>query len=256
VNISQLDGIRACAEDRFRSVDSLGKFLESRHSLAERPCACPTIRMVDVSQEKALIFRITHIDNVPRIIERGLYCRNTCPPESVFREIGNQDLIQRRRQRVVPINPGGTLSDYIPFYFTPLSPMLLNIKTGRNGVRQTPMPEIAILVSSLHRLREHGIPFVFTDRHAYLQLAQFSDDLEDLSSIEWGLLQRRDFKKKQDDLTNFEKYQAEALVHNHMPVSTLLGIACHGESQRQALQKIADEQSSTVRVRVKQEWYF
>jgi len=53
-----------------------------------------------------------------------------------YRNIGNPDLIDKRSRRVVPIPPGGTLSDYVPFYFTPFSMMMYNIKTGY-GVSDT-----------------------------------------------------------------------------------------------------------------------
>jgi len=127
--------------------------------------------MSSISPEKALIFRITHIENVPWIIANGLHCGNSATLDPNYREIGNPELIVKRANRAVPIPPGGTLSDYIPFYFTPCSPMLFNIKTGHNGMKQTPMPEIALLVSSLHKLADQGISFVFTDRHAYLRTA-------------------------------------------------------------------------------------
>lgn len=52
-----------------------------------------------------------------------------------FVTIGNPDLIDKRARRAVPLPPGGTLSDYVPFYFTPKSPMLLNIKTGFKGMK-------------------------------------------------------------------------------------------------------------------------
>jgi hypothetical protein len=86
--------------------------------------------MSSLTPERALIFRITHIDNVPWILSNGLHCRNSRSVDPHYREIGNRDLIDKRSHRVVPIVPGGTLSDYIPFYFTPYSPMLFNIKTG------------------------------------------------------------------------------------------------------------------------------
>ena len=63
-----------------------------------------------------------------------------------FVSIGNPDLIAKRAGRVVAIPPGGSLSDYVPFYFTPRSPMLYNIVTGHNGMKQTPRQDIAILV--------------------------------------------------------------------------------------------------------------
>jgi hypothetical protein len=103
-------------------------------------------------------------------------------------QIGNQELIEKRIARTVPCEPWGTLSDYVPFYFTPYSPMLYNIKTGFNGVQKRPMRDIAILVSSLHHLTKLDIPFVFTDRHAYLRTAQFSNDLKNLDWIIWPTL--------------------------------------------------------------------
>jgi len=49
----------------------------------------------------------------------------------------NPDLIDKRSRRVVDVTPGGTLSDYVPFYFTPYSIMMLNVMTGYN-VKKVP----------------------------------------------------------------------------------------------------------------------
>ena len=48
----------------------------------------------------------------------------------------------------MPIHPGGTLSDYVPFYFTPFSPMAYNIHTGL-GVNRINWRDIVVLVASL-----------------------------------------------------------------------------------------------------------
>ena len=100
------------------------------------------------STQAAAIFRIVHRANIPWILDYGLHCRNSQVCDPNYRNIGNSDLIDRRSRVTVPIPPGGTLSDYVPFYFTPHSPMLLNIKTGR-GVPMVQNSEIVILVSSL-----------------------------------------------------------------------------------------------------------
>ena len=134
--------------------------------------------MSSLSPEKALIFRITHIANAPWILANGLHCRSSAAQDPDFEEIGNPDLIDKRTHQIVPVPPGGTLSDYVPFYFTPYSPMLYNIKTGWRGITRRPMSQIVILVSSLPTLAEHGVPFLFTDRHASLVNAIFSNDLE------------------------------------------------------------------------------
>jgi len=131
--------------------------------------------MASLTAEKGLIFRITHIANIPWILDHGLHCRSSAVRDPTFREIGSPDLIKKRAPRVVPVPPGGTLSDYIPFYFTPHTPMLYNIATGWN-VTPVPMPEIAMVVSSIPRLVELKRAFVLTDRHAYLQAAEFSAD--------------------------------------------------------------------------------
>lgn len=211
--------------------------------------------MIDLTQEKARIFRITHIDNVPWYLQNGLHCCNSDCRNPDFREIGNPDLIDKRTNRSVTIPPGGTLSDYVPFYFTPFSMMLYNIKTGYN-VKRTPMPEIAILVSSLHKVVESGLQFVFSDRHAYVMAAQFSSDLSDLNRIAWDLLQRRDFKRNPDDPGKCERYQAEALIWKLLPASALLGIVCYGSEQEARVKEEVERLSLSVKVITKRDWYF
>ena len=215
-----------------------------------------TTRMVEVTQEKALIFRITHIENVPWILDHGLHCRNSRTADPNFREIGNQDLIAKRANRVVTITPGGTLGDYVPFYFTPRTPMLYNIKTGWQGVKQTPMSDIAVIVPSLHTLREQDIPFLFTDRHAYIRAAQFSDDLDDLGIVDWPLIASGNFKRSIDDLGRCERYQAEALVHREMPIAAVLGIAVYGPNEVAKLGREVERRSLELRVVHRTDWYF
>lgn len=212
--------------------------------------------MSSLKPENGLIFRIAHIDNVPWILDYGLHCKNSPERDPNYVEIGNPELIQKRTHRVVPIPPGGVLSDYIPFYFTPHSPMLYNIKTGHNGITQRPMSEIVIMVSSLPELAAKNIPFVFTDRHAYLQTASFFSDLAQLARIPWDLLQTRDFKKDVYDPGKFERYQAEALVHRHLPIAGLSGIICHGDAQKTFLLAEVEKRQQKLQVAVKPNWYF
>src|SRR4051812_48728458 len=179
--------------------------------------------ILPLTPDKALIFRITHIDNVPWILANGLHCRTSPVSDPDYRNIGNAELIDKRSTREVTIPPGGTLSDYIPFYFTSRSPMLLNIKTGRN-VPAVVMSDIVIFVTSLKKLADEGIPFVFTDRHAYLVPARFSNDLRNLDWIDWDILQRSDFSYDANNLGKMERYQAEALVYKHLPMSAVSAI--------------------------------
>jgi hypothetical protein len=177
----------------------------------------------------------------------GMRCRNSAIQDSNFVAIGNADLIDKRHERKVPCHPHGTLSDYVPFYFTPYTPMFLNIKTGFK-VPKRPLDEIVIFVSSLPELRRKRVPFLFTDRHAYLVTAQFSDDLRLLNQIDWDRLRRRDFQKDPEDPAKVERYQAETLIHQHLPVDAMLGIACYNNSVRDQVQGAADAHGRTLRV--------
>lgn len=110
-----------------------------------------------------------------------------------------------------------------------------------------------ILVSSIHHLKANHIDFVFTDRHAYLKTARFSSNLDDLDWIIWPVLQKRDFKK--DETDKVEKYQAEALVHRHVPLNALLGIVSYSDSVKAAVQAEAARAGATVKIISKSSWY-
>lgn len=210
----------------------------------------------NLNPEKALIFRIIHRDNIPWVFQNGLHCRNSDKVDPNYVEIGNPELIDRRSYREVTCAPNGTLSDYVPFYFTPFSPMLYNIKTGYGGIRRRGNDEIVILASSLHTLKERNVPFVFTDRHAYVEAAQFSSNLERLDQIDWTLLQNRDFRRDPEDPGKVERYQSEALVYKHLPADALLGIACYNESVATTIKNYQTTCGLKISVATRPTWYF
>ena len=208
-----------------------------------------------LNAERVRIFRITHRDNVPWILKHGLHAANGEVKDPNFRNIGNPDLIDKRAHRRVRVGPDGVLSDYIPFYFTPFSIMMYNIHTGYN-VRQVPNEEIVILVSSLHKVAELGIPFVFTDQHAYPLMANYFNDLNDLDQVDWDLLNRRNFKHDPDDPGKKERYQAEALIWKHLPVEGLLGICSHSDAVDQGIKQELAKRKIEMQTIVKRDWYF
>ncbi|WP_422059572.1 type II toxin-antitoxin system toxin DNA ADP-ribosyl transferase DarT [Sphingopyxis sp.] len=211
--------------------------------------------MKDLRPEKAFIFRIVHRDNMDWILKNGVHCRSANQINPNYVDIGNPDLIGKRSTRAVPAAPHGTLSDYVPFYFTPRSPMLYNIKTGYNVPRR-PNEEIVILVSSLFKIVDQEIDFLFTDSHAYLQTAQFYDDLDRLDEVDWAILQASDFKRDNNDLGKFERYQAEALIHEHVPLAALRGVACCNEAEAQKLRGHIAAADVELKVAAKPSWYF
>lgn len=210
----------------------------------------------DLNPERARIFRITHASNLRWILQNGLHCPNSAIRDPTFVPIGNPDLIDKRRHRQLPPPHQGSLSDYVPFYFTPWSPMMLNIHTGYNGVPKQQNQDILILVSSLGTLADQGVPFVFSDRHAYLLAARFFTDLASLHQIDWDILQRRDFKRDPEDPEKIERYQAEALVQSRVPVEALLGVACFNAAAKARIEDDVAATGREIKTVVTPGWYF
>jgi len=209
-----------------------------------------------LNAEKALIFRITHRANVPWILQNGIHCRCSTVVDPEFISIGNPELIEKRRNRTVPIAPAGTLENYVPFYFTPKSPMLYNIRTGY-GITKRPNEDIVILVSSLPAMKQHGVDYVFTDRHASLQTASFFCDEGDLDkAVDFPLLQSADFTRDAEHPGRFERYQAEALAYDFVPTGALLGLACYTSIIKHDLDVTRSGPGADVKIVVRADWYF
>ena len=208
-----------------------------------------------LSPEKALIFRIVHRDNVPWLLDHGIHAPQGREFDPHHRNIGNLDLIDRRSRRTVVGTNNGTLSDYVPFYFTPFSMMMYNIHTGYS-VPRVPNEEIVILVSSLRKIADLGIPFVFTDQHALLKAANYFTSLEDLARVDWQLLNKKDFRHDPDDPEKTDRYQAEALVWKHVPLDALVGICTYTVEGETKVKEELAQRRLDIKTHISRSWYF
>ncbi|MGB8901344.1 MAG: DarT ssDNA thymidine ADP-ribosyltransferase family protein [Methylocella sp.] len=99
------------------------------------------------------------------------------------------------------------------------------------------------------------MPFLFTDRHAYLVAAEFYSDLERLDQIEWEMLRRRGFRTDHEDPSKKEKYQAEALIYKHLPVDGLLGLVSYSDEVKVSINQALNKRAMTIEVKKKPDWY-
>ena len=80
--------------------------------------------------------------------------------------------------------------------------------------------------------------------------------LSDLDRIDWALLQSRSFQHDPEDPGRKERYQAEALVWKHVPVTALAGIACYSHTVNNEIQELTAARGLTVKTGVQPNWYF
>jgi len=212
--------------------------------------------MPPLGPQEGYIFRITHVDNVPWILDHGLHCRNAGTTDPNFVPIGMKELIDKRSMHPVPIAPHGTLADYIPFYFTPHSPMFYYINTGYNGVFKRHNTEITILVTTLPDVEASGAKFVFTDGHAYTTQTEYYNDLGKLDKLDWPLLRSRDFTRDPEYPDKSRRYQAEALIHRHLPTSALKGVACYTQEAADRITVEITKRNLALQAKAIPDWYF
>lgn len=206
------------------------------------------------------VFHMTRIERLPSVIEHGLLPDNECRRRQITGvEIGYDHIKRRRAIRAVPCGVGGTLADYVPFYFAPRSPMLYAITCGLVSEEAACTEQVVYLVSSTQTLRQAGLIVIASNRHAELGYAEMTDhdsDLDDNDFIDWPLMTATYWNNTPDDPDRKERRQAECLVHPRVPWQVIEGVATKTERARAQVEFILGTAGRPTPVVVSAEWYF
>ena len=97
---------------------------------------------------------------------------------------------------------------------------------------------------------------MFADRHAVIHWARFSTSLDDLSHLAWTHWQQRDFRHDPNDPEKTERYQAEALVHRHLPTEQIDAIVCATMDAKARVTKMVRNCGSQIEVVSRKLWFF
>jgi hypothetical protein len=207
--------------------------------------------MPDLS--KLYLFRMTHIGNIPHILQYGITHITSANANKNYIPIGDPSLISNRNSFVMP--NGKTLGQYIPFYFWGHMPMLYVIQKGLNEVKTTNAEEIIFVVSSIQQIINHNLPYMFTDGHAVSGLTAFFD-ANDISQIE-TIIDIKAIKAKywivEKDLDLKRRKEAEFLVENDLPPSAIMGWVVYNENAKSRLSGMGIAGS---KIQVKPDFYF
>jgi hypothetical protein len=207
-------------------------------------------------QQKVYIYHITHHSNLPSIIAcRGLLCDKEAARQQPV-SIAYEHLKQKRFNTLVPCGPNGALTDYVPFYFAPRSPMLYAIHRGYVSHYKDGQSEIVYIVSSIQKVVYLGLQFVFTDGHPISWITRFANDLKWLDEmVDWQVMKSAWWHNTPEDPDRKRRRQAEFLVHRFMPLEAVETIAVYNWDMRQHIQTCLRD-SYNIQVVVRRAWYY
>lgn len=197
------------------------------------------------------IFHITHIDNLPSILEAGGLLSDATRRSGKFAatNIGHLHIKGRRMRRSVPVAPGGVLGDYVPFNFCSRSVMLCAV-WRRHGDYQGGEDDVVHLVSSVGAASSAGLRWAFTDRHAELAYAQFFANPDDLDRVRWDVMRFTWWQNVK------EERQAEFLVHEFFPWTAIDHIVVKSQDRADRVQAILTDNDQVATVVVNPNWYY
>ncbi len=156
----------------------------------------------------------------------------------------------------IEIPNGKKLGNYIPFYFGSRMPMLYVIQKGYNGVPVTPAQDIVYCISSVQKIVDHKLPFVFANGHAVaVGLTDFYEE-KDLVNID-EILDKKAIDAKYwrniEDTDLKRRKEAEFLVETDIPTTAIIGWVVYNEEAKKRLLELGIPQEM---IYIKPDAYF
>jgi hypothetical protein len=201
------------------------------------------------------ILHFTHIDHLPGIIQSGLSCDGEVST-ALLHEVGNRSVKELRRKTAIRVSPGGHVSDYVPFYFAPRSPMLYAIHAGNVPEYRAGIDPLVYLVTSVEALIDAGLEIVITDRNAALVHAAHMSGRAGLAGIDWDLMRARPWFNTIEEPDRRERRMAECLAYRHVPWRLIRRICVRRTARATEVAGHLQAARLDLPVAVTPDWYF
>lgn len=216
------------------------------------------------------LFHITAMGNLPALCRTGALLSKTQGAAAgvAYQNIAHVGAQGVRAAKRVALPPGGSVHDYVPFYFAPRSPMLSAIHNGRVVGCALKQHDIVHLETTVERVTAGGTPFLFYDRNATLAYSRPYNDVAQLAdAVAWDLITEppvldgfcKYFQNRHQDeryVDRMERRMAEFLVYGRVPLAAFTRVGVCNAPQAQAVQAILDAAGVPLRAEVKTDWYF
>ena len=161
-------------------------------------------------------YHITHIDNLFKILEKGLLSHNIVNKYNLNKcNISNSAIVLRRGNIYDPIF-GKPVNDYAPLYINPKNPMLF--------VNENEQENIVILCFDRKLILKDKV--LFTDGNAASNSTEFYKSILKLDRLRWDIL-KADFWSDFDDGKRCR--MAEVLVYKRIKPNYIRKIICYNK---------------------------
>ncbi len=195
------------------------------------------------------IYHITHIDNLPAIIDTGcLYSDNRLAFYSGnYIRIGYSHIKLRRQQMI---------GSYVPFYYAPRSPMLYVIANGGVDGYQGGQEPIIYLVSTVQMVVNSGTSFLISDGNAATIETRLYDTIDGLNYVDWSVMDSEYWNNTAQFPDRKRRRQAEFLVQGSFPIKSLTEIGTYSEEVALRVRKQFEHTAYSPVISAHRNWYY
>lgn len=216
------------------------------------------------------LFHISAIDNLDAICQSGtLICKNDGASQGInYQNIAHSGAQDSRAGIAVPNPPGGTIHDFVPFYFAPRSPMLSAIDNGQVSGCNYRQEDIIHFETTVPNVLERNQDIVFYDLNATLRWSTPFTDVRELpNKVAWDLITEQPrldgyckYFFSRPTVTEYvdrmEKRMAEFLVKQRVPLDCMTRIGVANEEKAELVRAVLRRNNVLLEVVVMEDWYF
>lgn len=187
------------------------------------------------------LYRMTHIANIPHVLQYGIVHPSSPNKNPDYVPIGDRTLIDFRKTKEIAIAPDRNiiLGEFVPFYFGIRMPMLYVMQKGGNFVEKAYNPEEIVYVAvSLKRIVDKGYEFYFSDGHATDRLTLFytSDKVGSIPELlDWDAIKAHHWSGEGIETDLKRRKQAEFLVKQDVAAECIYGYVCYNDNAKARL---------------------
>lgn len=183
-------------------------------------------------------------------MKNGIYTSDSPNFDPNDVKIGDSSLINYRKSLDALNPPGGKLSEYIPFYLGPRSPMLYQIALGYEDITQHPQEDIVYLISSFDQIKSHNLLYFFTDGNARSETTTAYVLESDFAKLDWDTIYSIYWKSDETDLLRKQKKQSELLIKDHLPISCIEYIGVFNNTAKQNVLHLLEKLDLNIPIKV------